>query len=110
MKKEEEEEGEEGLCCCEYVNSRGERSHVAACCCDCEDLDDAFDRWAKRISAGASAVCETQVDELLLAIQDPLPTLIPLNRLFMKSVPSLIQGVSIHSFDAFTDKLLLQSK
>lgn len=43
--KEEEEEKEEVLCCCEYVNRHGERSHVAACCCDCEDLDDACDRW-----------------------------------------------------------------
>lgn len=38
------EEEEEALCCCEYVNRFGERSHVAACCCDCEDLDDACDR------------------------------------------------------------------
>lgn len=50
-RKKEEDEEDERLCCCEYVNSRGERSHVAACCCDCEDLDDAFDRLAKRISA-----------------------------------------------------------
>lgn len=35
---------EETLCCCEYVNRHGTRSHVAACCCDCEDLDDACDR------------------------------------------------------------------
>ncbi|KAK2859492.1 hypothetical protein Q5P01_004112 [Channa striata] len=42
-----EEEGEV-LCCCEYVNRHGERSHVAACCCDCEDLDDACDRFLKR--------------------------------------------------------------
>lgn len=35
---------DETLCCCEYVNRLGERSHVAACCCDCEDLDDACDR------------------------------------------------------------------
>ncbi|XP_029004061.1 palmitoyltransferase ZDHHC23-B [Betta splendens] len=41
-------EGEEALCCCEYVNRRGQRSHVAACCCDCEDLDDACDRFLKR--------------------------------------------------------------
>lgn len=40
--QEGEEEGT--LCCCEYVNRHGERSHVAACCCDCEDLDDACDR------------------------------------------------------------------
>ncbi|XP_037549802.1 palmitoyltransferase ZDHHC23-B [Nematolebias whitei] len=41
-------EEEEVLCCCEYVNRRGERSHVAACCCDCEDLDDACDRFLKK--------------------------------------------------------------
>ncbi|XP_049912404.1 palmitoyltransferase ZDHHC23-B isoform X4 [Epinephelus moara] len=41
-------EEEETLCCCEYVNRLGERSHVAACCCDCEDLDDACDRFLKR--------------------------------------------------------------
>ncbi|XP_014831109.1 PREDICTED: palmitoyltransferase ZDHHC23 [Poecilia mexicana] len=44
----EEEKKEEVLCCCEYVNRHGERSHVAACCCDCEDLDDACDRFLKR--------------------------------------------------------------
>ncbi|KAL4624719.1 palmitoyltransferase ZDHHC23 [Arapaima gigas] len=38
----------EPLCCCEYVNRHGERSHLAACCCDCEDLDQACDRWLKR--------------------------------------------------------------
>uniref|UniRef100_A0A8C9Z5I3 Palmitoyltransferase n=4 Tax=Sander lucioperca TaxID=283035 RepID=A0A8C9Z5I3_SANLU len=41
-------EEEETLCCCEYVNRLGERSHVVACCCDCEDLDDACDRFMKR--------------------------------------------------------------
>lgn len=54
VRKKEEEDEDEGLCCCEYVNSRGERSHVAACCCDCEDLDDVFDRWARRFSAGVT--------------------------------------------------------
>ncbi|KAM9332164.1 palmitoyltransferase ZDHHC23-B isoform 2-T3 [Pholidichthys leucotaenia] len=39
---------EETLCCCEYVNRHGERSHIGACCCDCEDLDDACDRFLKR--------------------------------------------------------------
>lgn len=41
-------EEEDTLCCCEYVNRQGQRSHVAACCCDCEDLDDACDRFLKR--------------------------------------------------------------
>ncbi|KAM9826930.1 palmitoyltransferase ZDHHC23-B [Neosynchiropus ocellatus] len=40
-------EEDETLCCCEYLNRRGERSHVAACCCDCEDLDEACDRLFK---------------------------------------------------------------
>lgn len=39
---------EDPLCCCEYVDRRGRRSHMAACCCDCEDLDDACDRWMKK--------------------------------------------------------------
>ncbi|KAM9416921.1 palmitoyltransferase ZDHHC23-B-like isoform 2-T2 [Salvelinus alpinus] len=41
-------EPDEPLCCCEFVDRQGERSHVAACCCDCEDLDDACDRWLKK--------------------------------------------------------------
>ncbi|XP_046879314.1 palmitoyltransferase ZDHHC23-B [Hypomesus transpacificus] len=41
-------EEEESLCCCEYVDSHGRRSHVAACCCECEELDEACDRWLKR--------------------------------------------------------------
>ncbi|XP_008306179.1 palmitoyltransferase ZDHHC23-B [Cynoglossus semilaevis] len=43
-------EEDESLCCCEYINSHGERSHVAACCCDCEDLDEACDRFLKKES------------------------------------------------------------
>lgn len=38
-------DADDTLCCCEYVNQRGERSHLAACLCDCEDLDTACDRW-----------------------------------------------------------------
>ncbi|XP_057680281.1 palmitoyltransferase ZDHHC23-B [Corythoichthys intestinalis] len=48
MKRRRDEEEKEHLCCCEYVNRHGERSHVAACCCDCKDLDDACDRFFKR--------------------------------------------------------------
>lgn len=32
------------LCCCEYINEKGERSHVLGFCCDCETLDDSFER------------------------------------------------------------------
>ncbi|KAM5180820.1 LOW QUALITY PROTEIN: palmitoyltransferase ZDHHC23 [Mantella aurantiaca] len=33
------------LCCCEYINQRGERSHLVASVCDCNDLDQSCDRW-----------------------------------------------------------------
>ena len=32
------------LCCCEYYNNEGERSHLLALCCDCEALDLAVDK------------------------------------------------------------------
>ncbi|KAL8600294.1 hypothetical protein ACOMHN_060912 [Nucella lapillus] len=34
----------EPLCCCEYENAAGDRSHILACCCDCQALDEACDR------------------------------------------------------------------
>lgn len=43
---------EEPLCCCEYVDRRGRRSHLAACCCDCEELDDGCDRYRLRDPRG----------------------------------------------------------
>ncbi|XP_053161867.1 palmitoyltransferase ZDHHC23 isoform X3 [Hemicordylus capensis] len=38
-------EMEDTLCCCEYLDRKGERSHLAACLCDCEDLDECCERW-----------------------------------------------------------------
>ncbi|KAJ8390608.1 hypothetical protein AAFF_G00102140 [Aldrovandia affinis] len=38
---------DEPMCCCEFVNREGEKTHMAACCCDCEHLDQACDRWLK---------------------------------------------------------------
>ncbi|XP_067009767.2 palmitoyltransferase ZDHHC23 isoform X2 [Anabrus simplex] len=32
------------LCCCEYVNSNDERSHILECCCNCEVLDQTCER------------------------------------------------------------------
>lgn len=37
----------EAFCCCEYENSQGERSHILACCCDCQALDEMADRCFK---------------------------------------------------------------
>ena len=45
--------GEESLCCCEYINMDGQRTHMLACCCDCEAVDQAFDKWvANKIKDG----------------------------------------------------------
>uniref|UniRef100_A0A0A9Y7X6 Palmitoyltransferase n=1 Tax=Lygus hesperus TaxID=30085 RepID=A0A0A9Y7X6_LYGHE len=27
------------LCCCEFLDSGGERNHILACCCNCQELD-----------------------------------------------------------------------
>ncbi|XP_038610320.1 palmitoyltransferase ZDHHC23 isoform X2 [Tachyglossus aculeatus] len=45
----------EPLCCCEYIGRDGARSHVAACICDCQELDDGCDRWisGKPLAPGA---------------------------------------------------------
>ncbi|KAJ8964572.1 hypothetical protein NQ314_004876 [Rhamnusium bicolor] len=31
------------LCCCEYYDVNHERNHILACCCNCVDLDEAFE-------------------------------------------------------------------
>lgn len=35
------------LCCCEYYNIKGERSHLLALCCECDELDNAVDQCFK---------------------------------------------------------------
>ncbi|XP_048202600.1 palmitoyltransferase ZDHHC23 isoform X1 [Perognathus longimembris pacificus] len=46
VKKKKTEEPElEPLCCCEYIDQNGEKNHMAACLCDCQDLDEGCDRW-----------------------------------------------------------------
>ncbi|KAK3592275.1 hypothetical protein CHS0354_037565 [Potamilus streckersoni] len=37
----------EPLCCCEFRNHKGEKSHMLACFCDCEALDESVDRCFK---------------------------------------------------------------
>ncbi|KAM6420524.1 palmitoyltransferase ZDHHC23 isoform 2-T2 [Pluvialis apricaria] len=58
---------EEPLCCCEYVDRRGERNHLAACCCDCEDLDEGCERWltCKSLPPGAlERIADTVADRV----------------------------------------------
>ncbi|XP_069746106.1 palmitoyltransferase ZDHHC23-B isoform X2 [Narcine bancroftii] len=44
------------LCCCEYINRHGERTHMLASCCDCEDVDEACDRCLKGKSISAQNI------------------------------------------------------
>ncbi|XP_076438179.1 palmitoyltransferase ZDHHC23-like [Babylonia areolata] len=57
--------GSEPLCCCEYQNEAGERSHLLACCCDCQALDEACDRLLT-----CRAVPTTTMDRLLSTVAD----------------------------------------
>ncbi|XP_037079262.1 palmitoyltransferase ZDHHC23-like, partial [Pollicipes pollicipes] len=57
----------EPLCCCEYVNMEGEKSHILAVCCDCEAVDDTCDRWIKRLS-----VPESNYDRIQATVADRL--------------------------------------
>ncbi|XP_065332622.1 palmitoyltransferase ZDHHC23-B [Cloeon dipterum] len=40
----EEDDSNNFLCCCEYVNLKNQRSHLLGCLCDCEHVDEYFDR------------------------------------------------------------------
>ena len=42
-----DQEDSSPLCCCEYRNVQGERTHLLAFFCDCEDLDNAVDQCVK---------------------------------------------------------------
>ncbi|KAH3801824.1 palmitoyltransferase ZDHHC23-B-like [Dreissena polymorpha] len=53
----------DALCCCEYENKHGDRSHLLACCCDCEALDQIGDRFFK---------CETIPSSLIDRFLDTL--------------------------------------
>ncbi|XP_077410296.1 palmitoyltransferase ZDHHC23-B isoform X2 [Vanacampus margaritifer] len=62
MRRRRDKEEDERLCCCEYVNRRGQRSHVGACCCDCDDLDEACDRFFKRESQSPESLSRVAAD------------------------------------------------
>ncbi|XP_062907053.1 palmitoyltransferase ZDHHC23-B isoform X1 [Mobula hypostoma] len=58
MKKKRSKMSDEdgSLCCCEYINHHGERTHILASCCDCEDLDEACDRCLKGKSVSSQNI------------------------------------------------------
>ena len=55
----------EDLCCCEYLNSKGERSHLLALFCDCAELDDAVDRWVNGV-----AIPSSRAEEIMRVVED----------------------------------------
>ncbi|RUS80150.1 hypothetical protein EGW08_012073 [Elysia chlorotica] len=57
----------EPLCCCEYINMHGEKTHILGICCDCEALDDTFDKIFK-----CEPVPDSTVDKLLSVLGDRL--------------------------------------
>ncbi|XP_022365602.1 palmitoyltransferase ZDHHC23 isoform X3 [Enhydra lutris kenyoni] len=64
VKKNKAEEPElEPLCCCEYIDRNGEKNHVAACLCDCQDLDEGCDRWITGKSVSPET-CERIMDTI----------------------------------------------
>ena len=53
------------LCCCEYVNAKGERSHLLALFCDCAEVDDMVDRLVKGLP-----VPNSRNEEIMATIED----------------------------------------
>lgn len=47
-------EVEDDLCCCEYINIKGERCHLLGFCCDCDTLDDSFERFVWKLKEGTN--------------------------------------------------------
>ncbi|XP_055965342.1 palmitoyltransferase ZDHHC23 isoform X2 [Sorex fumeus] len=60
----------EPLCCCEYIDGHGEKNHVAACLCDCQDLDEGCDRWISCKSVQPET-CERIMDTISDRIRIP---------------------------------------
>ncbi|KAJ8986000.1 hypothetical protein NQ317_013884 [Molorchus minor] len=53
------------LCCCEYYNVNNERSHVLLCCCNCTDLDEAFESLIS-----AQGISQQRKQGIMTTVQD----------------------------------------
>ncbi|TRY56443.1 hypothetical protein DNTS_032911 [Danionella cerebrum] len=78
---------EDSLCCCEYIDRQGARTHIAACCCDCEDLDEVFDRWLKKESQSPESL-----SRVLATISDRLrvPWIFGARQVDLTLIPPLV--------------------
>ena len=98
------------LCCCEYHNTAGERSHLLALCCDCEALDQAVDRMVSGREVKSEMVREIidVVEERLRfpwkngAVQIPLGKILP-----MVMLPSMLWLATLHPYLVVITFLLL---
>jgi len=99
-----------GLCCCEYLNADGERSHILALCCDCEAVDKAADG----LFAG-QGLSDSSVGEILTVIEDRLrlpfkggALRLPLGKVLpVILLPSLLYIASLHPLLLLFSSLLL---
>ncbi|KAG9351385.1 hypothetical protein JZ751_022634 [Albula glossodonta] len=60
-------EPEEPLCCCEFMNNEGERTHIVTCFCDCDLLDQVCNRWLK-----GEAQQEGALSQVVAVVKDRL--------------------------------------
>lgn len=65
---------DDALCCCQYVNERGQRSHLAGLLCDCQEVDDAFDRFCRgSLSSTSVPDSSTTLGCILDVVEDRSP-------------------------------------
>ena len=53
------------LCCCEFRNLHGQRTHILAFCCECDELDNAVDQCLK-----GNRVPREKLNEISMVISD----------------------------------------
>jgi len=105
-----DQDEDNGLCCCEYLNADGERSHILALCCDCEAVDKAADG----LFAG-QGLSDSSVGEILTVIEDRLrlpfkggALRLPLGKVLpVILLPSLLYISSLHPLILLLSSLLL---
>lgn len=74
------------LCCCEYYNLLGQRTHLIALCCDCEDLDNAVDQCLKGQGISTEKcgiICKVVTDRIRVpwlrgAVKFDIETIVPI--------------------------------
>ena len=100
----------EPLCCCEYYDNQGERSHLLALCCDCEALDKAVDRLVT-----GRYVKDDTIKEIINVVEERIrcpwkqgAVRVPLGKtLPVILIPSLIWLASLHPFLIFITFVLI---